>query len=228
MKRRIRWFRMEPQGSTLGHLIQRMIRDEYTDKRGVGFRIESASRSTATGLFVEKVSGEDLVRDPDGNEFRVPRLEFRQVQFQILSGSPNLELIDPPRSCKSFFARLFHLSEGLAVSPIQPDVAAWLSSLEASLGQRVRVRSMAISDVTISTSTYADIIVTSGADVRHDAEKLLSGRKGAIASVDIEWMHHDETTTCELTRSGALCDDHNSEAVGKLLRSALRTTIGDS
>ena len=190
MKRRIRWYHLESRGAPISRLVELMFAEQYTEDSGSGFQIYKSPKTSTAGSFIEKVKIEDVVEDPFGGILRFERVEFRKVGFKLFpSTRPNLEISDPPRSCKNFFMRIgAMLDHRVSVDPIQPDVRRWLAALEKQIGKKVSVRAMALGGVALSGSVSADVLVSGGVDVRKEANALLNGRKANVASVELFWQ----------------------------------------
>jgi hypothetical protein len=231
MKQRIRWFDLEASQVVLSGLPRRMMAAEYDEETGDGFRIEAARRGEAVGSYIEKVESVEEIEDPFGKVLKFRRVTYQRVRFRLGASRPNLELLDPPRSCRSFFQRLnLLLDGGLSVSPVRPDVANWIKELEQAVG-KVRVTSMAIGNLSVSEGALADIVVSGAADIRGELRKLAAGRRHVVGAATLEWKASDgDAVSCELTRNGANVTEAVSEEARQSLRDALsanRTVWGD-
>lgn len=228
MKQRIKWFSLASSGPALSSLAARLRRLQYSEAVGVGFRLEQVGKANVSGSFIERLTYEDQIEDPFGKVLTFKRVEFRVVRFELRDRFPNLEIVDPPRSLKTFFSQLSAaMDHQLEVIDVRPPVLAWLRALEQEVG-RVRVRTMKIAALSLSTSVRADLVLRGvDADVRSEAKRLLSGRGAETVLAEVAWRHGDELVECELTRNGAEYSAENEESVGRSLRRALREVVAE-
>lgn len=228
MRRRVRWYDLDLLGAPVSRLAEMMIADEYNDDDGAGFVIENASKSMVSGSFIERIDIEDVVSDPHGNMLKFSRVEFRQIEFKILSGRPSLELIDPPRTCKPFFHKLERMLDyRVALSPVAPDLRKWLKALESLVG-KVTVTSIAVSGVSMSGRVSADVMLSGSDDVRKELVKLLGDRHGEVVEVSAAWQKSDMELQCDLMKGGANYDSSVERHVAPVLRATLQDSLAGS
>jgi hypothetical protein len=113
----------------------------------------------------------------------------------------------------------------ISVEPVHPKVEPWLKSLEAAVGH-VKVTSMSVGDMGLSSSTRADVIVFGTNDVRREAKQLLGDRLRVVSSVDLLWTKGERTFTCELSSSGATYPADLEADLGSAVRTALQQSMG--
>jgi len=222
---RYHWFRASWQPPMLARLRRAMLKDEYGPERNAGFRLDSASREKITGQYIERFEVTRVVEDPAGGTLSFSIVDFQLVSFRIGVAFPQLELIDPPRSTRSFIGRVSELTGfEVAIAAAEVCVFDWLEAIEKRV-HRVLVSRLQCSGVTLSPRVCAAIAVQGTEDVRHHLTRLLGGKAAQVERVRIECSHLDWTARCELRRAGVAEVDGGGEDV---LLPMLRVTLNEA
>src|SRR4051812_13956749 len=118
--RRIKWHSLGGiKKGAIDRLASGMLRMEYGDQAGIGFSLSSTRHGLIEGKYLERLQIKDEVIDPFGQKLEFARVEFRQIEFRLATGTCELEIYDCPRSLRDFFNQLSRLSQRtIAISPV--------------------------------------------------------------------------------------------------------------
>jgi hypothetical protein len=225
--RRYHWLKVDLNPSLLSILRRGMLRLEYGSSRESGFRLERASNELIVGRYIERFETTEAVDDPLGGTVSFTRVGFDVVRFQVSGEFPQLQLVDPPRSNRSFLSRLAQMC-GFSVAISAPDVS--LSKWIASVQQRVDgllVTRVMCSGIDLSERASASIAVEGTEDVRTHLGALLGNRRGTLDRVRMQLKCGEMISTCEVRRSGvAQIEDEDSEKLLPIIRASLAEALG--
>lgn len=227
MQQRIRWYSILPfEARDVARISAACLRDEFVDGRNWGLQIESASRKNIVGRFIEQHQVTDKVIDPFGKTFEFSRVEFSSLSFRLSADSINLELYDAPISLIAAFLNQLaaYLDFEVSISAPQIDVLKCLKKIGAKTENMI-VKSLFLTDLTLSNSTQAQVIITGTEDVRSHIEKIVGHRKYQIHKATFEARILEQGIKCEIVSDGrANVIRGNDDSVLSLLRE----TVADS
>ncbi|MFP2931824.1 hypothetical protein ACLESO_42955 [Pyxidicoccus sp. 3LG] len=217
---RVRWFEVAGDAIGIGTLRARLLKDEYRANRSSGFRLEPSPRSELTGRFIERIEYEAEVEDPFGRVEVQSRVEYRQLRFSILESLPHIQVNAPPRSCKAFLNRLAeHLGDSAQIRVPAVSMERWLSAVERQT-PRVEVHLIEASNIRLSGSTHARVLVAGPEDVRKVQSSFLKGHSTILERVGLSWAGGG--ARCELSGEGrAVVEKGEPTSVALVLRRAL-------
>lgn len=224
MQQRVRWYSIRPfTARDVGRISTLCSRDEFVDGRNWGLQIESSSKKHVFGKFIERNQITDKVLDPFGNTLEFPRVEFTSLTFRVSADSINLELYDAPVSLIGAFLNQLgvYLDFQVAISSVEIDVLKCLKKIESKTDNLV-VKSLLLTDLTLSSSTQAQVIITGTEDVRTQVSKIAGNRKYRIHKVTFEARMLERGLKCEICSEGrANVIRGNDDSVLNLLREAV-------
>lgn len=225
MPLRLRWYEF-PRSPELFHKLGRqMLTEQYRAGQPSGFRMSVVRRDELEGLYIERRDYVEEVEDPLGERIRIPRVEFRRVAFKASSMAPLLELTDAGRDARLLFERLGTMAgERIHVRPLTVDVRLWLRHLEAQHGT-VKVLAARLTDLALSATASASVIVKGTQDVRGHLEELLHGRHGTIERVHLELKRRAGPLNLELARDARAVVHQGGEVAGSLAAESLAAAM---
>lgn len=179
-----------------------MLADAYSQELGWGFRIQETRRDHVLGTFFERHEWDDKVDDPVGGSMDVHRVEVSRLHFRLSSVAPQLEVLDPPRSCRFFFSRLNEYAGfTIAISPYAAALSDWLMQVETKT-TRLQVVSMQSGDLSIGTQVWAKVRFDGSRDVRTAAQEFLSIDTKDAQRLAVIWDSGTGRIRCELRDDG--------------------------
>jgi hypothetical protein len=160
-----------------------MQANQYGRRRTSGFRVEEVRRDCVSGRFIERLEWEDTLEDPAGGELSIHRVELRQVRFRLASVDPQLEILDSPRSLRSFVEQL-SICADTTVRVVEISIApdAWLEELEDRVG-KMTVTGLTAAGLTLSAATSAAVAITGTEDVRRFLTRFTGGSTVGVERV---------------------------------------------
>ena len=228
MQHRIRWYSIRPFVThDVGRISTACLRDEFVDGRNWGLQIENSSRRHILGRFIERHQITDKVLDPFGNTLEFPRVEFSSLSFRITSDSINLELYDAPMSSIGAFLNQLgaYLDFEVSISSIEIDVMRCLKKIE-SKAENVIVKSIFLTDLTLSSASQAQVTISGTEDVRSQVAKITGNRKYRVHKATFEARVLERGFKCEICSEGrANVVRGKDDSVLKLLRDSVAECV---
>lgn len=218
---RTRWLTAELKIS-LRALAARMRTQAFTDESHDGFLLDRSREDRIEGRFIEKLTFQERVPDPFGQELVFDRVVYRQVQFMIYREFPQLELRDAPRGTLSFMSKLLELCDfNLTSAPFTVDVIRWAESIGRIVGAAVLMDMMQLSEISVTPTVTGTMVLKSDRDVRESLRSIIGSRPYTVQKVRLNWKEPTRGVVIQLSNNGSAKID----AADVDLLSALRTTI---
>jgi|WetSurMetagenome_2_1015567.scaffolds.fasta_scaffold00114_7 hypothetical protein len=165
--KRVRWFSAKWPIS-MRSLASRMKALAFTKDSFDGFILHKLREGYIEGAYAKKLSYQETITDPFGNEESYERIAYHQVNFSLFSDFPHIEFIDAPRNVQSFTNKLLELNNfALTISPLLVDPLAWAASFEKSLDREIRIHSLQISGLEFEKGVNAKILLQGDKDIRN-------------------------------------------------------------
>jgi hypothetical protein len=184
-------------------LSEAFLSDEFSNERKWGFQIESSSKRLIQGRFIERNEFVEKVIDPFGEIFEFARVEYTSLSFRFGTEIANLELYDPPVSLIPTFLNQLgtYLSFKVSISPVQIDVLKWLNLFEPHVEALV-VKVLMVTDISLSNTVQAQVVLTGTQDVRAFVAKIAGGRNHRILKATFEAKSLEREVKCEIGSEG--------------------------
>ena len=228
MQQRIRWYSILPfEARDMARISAACLRDEFVDGRNWGLQIESSSKKNVVGRFIEQHQVTDKVVDPFGKTLEFSRVEFSSLSFRLSADSINLELYDAPVSLIGAFLNQLaaYLDFEVSISAPQIDVLKCLKKIGTKT-ENMTVKSLFLTDLTLSSSTQAQVIITGTEDVRSQVGKIAGNRKYQIHKATFEAKILERGLKCEICSDArANVIRGNDDSVLNLLREAVADSV---
>src|ERR1019366_1118239 len=153
--RRVRWFEAAwpfSMRTLASHLKEYTFLPESDD----GFILHRARDRAIEGAYFERVSLDEVVRDPFGNEKTFQHIVYRDVEFLFSSDYPHVELRKFPRTIHAFLSRVSEAAEfRVAFVPLRIDVFDWAKRVQRAYPQRFRLDLAQLSDLFLEDTVSA-------------------------------------------------------------------------
>lgn len=220
--RRVKWFGAEWPVS-IRSLASRMKAHPFTEERSNGFLIDRVRDSFINGRYVEKITFEEILTTPFGQENRFERTEYRQVEFNLFSIFPNVELWDAPRSTQGFVSRLLEMNNfNMTLNPLHVDVLDWAKAIQGRIKSKLLIDEIQIAGLELEPGVSAKISLRSEKDVREALARLTKGKSFELERVHATIRREDLISTILLTSSAsAKLDEGQEESILEALRVSL-------
>lgn len=188
-----------------------------------GFVIERIRDNAIDAHFIEKLTFQETLTDPFGNEEVFDRVLYRDVDFTLFSEFPNIELRNSQRSTKEFVSKLLELCNfSLTVTPVSVNLLDWVQAFQQKIDQKILVDSLQVSGFELEDGVTAKILLKGDGDVREALQHISAKRKFALEKVQAKIMMGSKVVPIHLTSTGSLRipSDYLNELL-PILRSSL-------
>lgn len=219
MAARFKWYGFPSTPELLRTLGKAMLQEQYGAERPVGFRMFVARRDELVGRLVHRHEYVEEVEDPLGERLAIPRVEFRQVSFRLSSQAPLIQVSDSTRDVRLLFERLAAFGAS-APRPLTLDIRQWLRHLERRHGP-ARVLAARLTNLTLSATAAASVVLKGTQDVRAHMEELLQGRTGTVDRLHVDFKQRSGTVSLELARDARAVIHEGGDVAGLLAAEAL-------
>jgi hypothetical protein len=201
----------------------RMKASPFTEDSMDGFAVERIREDFIEGRYIEKYAYQEINSDPFGKEELVERVGYRSTEFSLYSQFPHIELKNGQRSIRGFVNRLLETCEfNLVVSPLTISLTDWASTFQDSLGKRITVDSLQISDVELESGITGKILLKGNKDVREAVDRIVGRKKYVLEKIQMKLDMGSKPLTVHLANNGCakVPQDYASDLV-PLLRKAI-------
>lgn len=218
---RAKWLSAESKLS-LRALASRMRAQTFTDESHDGFLLDRTREDHVEGRYIEKLTFQETIPDPFGQELIFDRVTYRQVQFTIYREFPQLELRDAPRGTQGFMSKLLELCDfNLTSAPLTVDVMRWADEIGRNVGAAVVMDLMQLSEIQVAPTVTGTMVLKSDRDVRDSLNTVIGSRPCTVEKVRLNWKGESRAITIHLSNTGSA----KVEAADVELLKALRSTL---
>jgi hypothetical protein len=224
--KRIRWLSAQ-WPVPLRILASKMKANAFTEDSYDGFVVERVRDTSIEARYIEKITYQETVTDPFGNEESFDRVSYRQVDFNLFEDFPNIELWDAPRSFQAYVSKLLELSNfSLSISPLRVNLLDWAVAFQAESKKHVTIDSMQIAGLGLETGVSAKVLVTGDKDVRIALDHFVKGRRYVVEKLQLKAKFDNKLAPILLTNhGGAKIPEDVLEYLLPLLRNSLRNSV---
>ena len=172
---------------SLKEIAKRLKKAAFTEDAEIGFVVDRVRDDYIEARFFERVSFQESVTDPLGNEYTIERLAFRQIDFTLRKEFPQLELRLASRPGRSFVVELQRACTfSMELSDLVVNLDRWHKSLEQTMEVEIPLRSVLATASDLAGGGAARISITSPTDVRPAANQLDEFHKFERQRIQIE------------------------------------------
>lgn len=224
--KRIRWLSAEWPIS-LEIMAARIKKHAFTSESSDGFIVERTRDTFIEARYIEKLSYQESVKDPFGNEEHYDRIIYRQIAFNLLSKYPNIELIDAPRSTNAYISKLLELSDfSLSINALQVNLLDWIDRFQSHIKNNVVIDLLQIAGIELEHGVIARILIQGDKDVRNALNRFISNKKYILEKVQFKIPDGRRTLSMHLANNGcAKIPDEVFEDYLPMLRISLPESV---
>jgi hypothetical protein len=202
--RRVRWLEASwPYGirTLASHLKAYSFGRDSDD----GFIIERVRDTHIEGKYFERVTFDEIVRDPFGDENTYERVSYREVEFTFSAEFPQIELRKFPRGTQSFVARL---SEATSFSSsfvaIGVDVFKWSDAIRGAFPDGFRIDLADLSEVFLEPDVKAKVILSGQKDILSALQKFTGRYRHMVNRIQVRIDNDGTPISFQLSSDGTL------------------------
>ena len=185
--RRIRWFGAE-WPVTLRTLAAKMRAHVFKEDSFDGFLLDRVRENVVGGRYIEKVSFQETIKDPFGDERTFDRILYHQLEFNLFPTFPNIEFWDAPRSTNAYLSKLLELSNfELTVAPLSVDLIEWADAFQKLSKAKIVIDSIQISGLEIERGVNARIDYGDN-DVREALQRVTKTKKYELERLHLKYF----------------------------------------
>jgi hypothetical protein len=190
-----------------------------------GFIIDRVRDNFINGKYVEKISYQETLITPFGNEQVFDRVLYRQLEFNLFSTFPNIEFWDAPRSTQGYVSKLMELNNfAVTLSPLSVDLLKWVAALQTLVDRKLTIDSLQISGLDLEPNVTARISINGEKDVREALQRVTKGKKFDLDRVQVKLLHEGQTINIQMANTGAVkLEESLVEGLIPALRQSLPT-----
>jgi len=220
--KRVRWF-AATWPIPLRTLATKMKEHAFKEDSLDGFIIDRVRDNLVGGRYIEKVSFQETITDPFGNQQTFERIFYRQLEFNLFSTFPNMELWDAPRSTQAYLSRLSELSSFAAsVTSLSVDLIKWVNVFQSITKAKIMIDSVQISGLEIEKGVTARVVITGDKDVREAIQHIAKNRRYELEKLHLKLLQASTIVPIQLGNTGAVkLDEAYVEDYVPALRDAL-------
>jgi hypothetical protein len=201
--KRVRWYAAEWPIS-LKTLGSRMKAHAFRADSITGFIIDRVRDNFVNGRYIEKIAYQETLTTPFGEEQVFDRILYRQLEFNLFSVFPNIELLDAPRSTQGYVGKLMELNDfAVSLAPLEIDLLKWVTAFQDAIGIEVTVDSLQVSGLELESNVTARMSLSSDKDVRGPLGRATRGKRFNLDRVQLKFPHQDRLVSILMTSSGS-------------------------
>jgi hypothetical protein len=200
--RRIRWLGAKLPGflTTIG---SKMKANPFTQESYDGFIVERVRDTFIEARYIQKLSYQETITDPFGNNEVFDRVEYRQVAFNLFADFPNIELLDAPRSIHSYISKLLELSNfSLSVNYLQVNLLDWVKLFQGQLEKTIVINSIQIAGLEVEQGISAKVLLRGDRDVRIALGQFAKDRQYILEKLQLKVQFDRDIVPIHLTNNG--------------------------
>jgi hypothetical protein len=169
-----------------------------------GFIIDRVRDGFVNGRYIEKISYQETLTTPFGEEQVFDRVVYRQLEFNLFSTFPNIEFWDAPRSTQGYVSKLMELNNfAVALMPLSIDLLKWVTAFQAVIQAEITVDSLQISGLELEPDITARISIGSNKDVREALRRLTKGKQFHLDRVQLKLQHEGRSVAIQMANTGS-------------------------
>jgi hypothetical protein len=220
--RRVRWFEATwpfSMRTLASHLKGYTFLPESDD----GFILHRARDRAIEGAYFERLSLDEVVRDPFGNETTFQHIVYRDVEFLFSSDYPHVELRKFPRTIHAFLSRVSEVAEfRVAFVPLRIDVFDWAKGVQRAYPQRFRLNMAQLSDLFLEDTVSARVVISGSDDIRAACQRFTGSRRHIVDRIQVRFEHDGRAFAVQLSSDATMRSaDEMPAAMLQDLRAAL-------
>lgn len=195
-------------------LADKLLSFPYSDEEGKGFDLEDFNGRYLSAKYVERVVSKETVIAPSGEESEIEVVRYLSYCFSLkrLGGERCLMFIfNPPRSLKPLVSSLSAFEFGaLFFSAMKLDAECFMRKARNFPGFEVdKVDKVRVKGVQISSSTYADVAVSSSSEAYNDMKEFVGEKSYRVSNVRMSLRTNFGKGRFEVSSSGLLTVDES-------------------
>jgi hypothetical protein len=201
--KRIRWLSAQWPVS-LRTIASKMKANAFTQNSFNGFLVERVRDTSIEARYIEKLTYQETLTDPFGNEEILDRVTYRQIEFGLFADFPNIELWDSPRSTQSFVSRLLELSDfSLSVSHLQVNLLDWTEAFQGQVKRPIIIDSLQIAGLELEKGVSAKMLVKGDKDVREALDHFTEGKPYILEKLQFRVQLDRSVASIHLASNGS-------------------------
>ncbi len=224
--RRVRWIEAS-WPFPLRMLASRLKRYTFLPDSSDGFILHRTRDELIEGSYFERLSLDEVVRDPFGNETAFQRVVYRDVEFAFSPDYPHVEIRKFPRTIHSFLSRVSEAAEfHVAFVPLRVDVFSWARRIQRAHPQEFRVDLAQLSDLVLEDTVSARIVISGSDDIRAAYQRFAGSRKHVVDRVQVRLRYDSKAYAVQLSSDATMRSvDEIPAALLQEMRAALPRSL---
>ena len=171
---------------------------EYSDRLSWGFVDIHNTGGLVSGTFVERFETEEEITHPFGHVTVYKRIRFNQIRFRLGTITPQLEILDAPRSVAPLLTELASCFDSpVAFSPVRLDIKAFISKLKRRAAS-LALLSASFEDITLGSDVFARVSVMGSGEIEPYLKTAALGGEPIFERVCLSGTFNAETFKVEI------------------------------
>lgn len=181
------WFKIDPlPPKEFEHLCQRIADDQFTEDTFTGFIIDSRRKSSIEARYIQKRVITETFLDPFGNESQATRTNYIQTRFTLQKKTPQLVVINPPRTIAGFITRIGeHCPSKTAIYPPENETKNLIQALSVR-SVNIKTTGILISDIQLKGPAVAKVLIQGTGDITEGIQEMIRQRRHSVKESQLE------------------------------------------
>lgn len=181
------WFKIDPlPPKEFERLCKAIANDQFTEDTFTGFIIDTRRKSLVEARYIQKRVVTETILDPFGNESEVTRTNYIQTRFTLQNKTPQLVVINPPRTIAGFITRIGeHCLGKTAIYPPENETKNLIQALSAR-SANINTTGILISDIQLKGPAIAKILIQGTEDINEGIQEMIGQRRHSVREAQLE------------------------------------------
>lgn len=177
MRSKFTWLGIRPLSTDKVAEMSRRMLDEKCDKtKAWGFDIREIRKGRVVGRYIERDEYTEELVDPFGNVLQWDRTVYREVEFRLGVGWPQLELVNAPRNVTGLLTRLGEYCDyKSSISVVSFEPTRWIEAARGAV-RKVVVEMAVAKDIAVSPTVSGQVTLSGASDVIGEFGRIVGTR----------------------------------------------------
>lgn len=229
IQRRLRWYAANIAEISIKAIISKLRAAHYRMGMDSGFRIDEISEREIYGNYLEELEIINTVKTPFGDQKIISYKDYRTIRFRFSLFPPEVEIENPPKSCKGFFNSLDSMfDQSFRIEPLSVNVLNWIKRIE-EITAKPKVTRLVVGNFTVAPNVAARMEFRSPIDVRKSVNDFFHNSRYFGIKAALSFPDQNTQTTYELTNNAiAKLKSFNPYDQIQILRLSLVRALDDA
>lgn len=200
---RARWLESEFPVS-FSEVCDVFFANQYNDSVGAGFVLNRRTASHVKGKYIEKSVKSVTFIDPFGVEVESVETSYYTCQFELYADRNLILIHNPPRTLKSFIAKMHELfGLGVVLAELKVEVSAWFNEIKKEL-DKVEVKHISAYGISVKPHGLAKLSVSGKVDIQEEFNTMVKNHQHKIDVIKFDFIYDNSEFQLELNKAAGI------------------------